>query len=151
MAAIFAEEFRQHIQKSGLIGADHQGTARGLTMIRNRNQGFIPETFQAQSVFIKDLSSGSELDGFAGPVEQSIAVFLLELTNLGADCGLRTKNFFTGAREATLPGDFEKCNELIEIHSLSGRIISNFSFLYARKARLLRGAMYGKVRRVIFT
>jgi hypothetical protein len=29
---------------------------------------------------------------------------------------LRAKNFFSGPGEATLPGNFEKCNELIEIH-----------------------------------
>jgi hypothetical protein len=42
------------------------------------------------------------------------------LANLGADRRLRAKHFFPGAGETALPGNFKKCDELIEIHELGG-------------------------------
>jgi hypothetical protein len=43
------------------------------------------------------------------------------LTNLRADGGLGAENFFSRTREAALPGHFEKCDQLIEVHGLFGQ------------------------------
>jgi len=87
-----------------------------LAVVGNRYQGFVAKSLQPQGVFVKNLTGRSELDSLAGAVEESVAVFLFQLANLGADSRLLTKNFLAGAREAALPGNFQKSNQLIEIH-----------------------------------
>ena len=52
----------------------------------------------------------------AEPIEQAVTIFLLQLADLRADRRLRTENLFSRAREAALSGDFQKCDELIEVH-----------------------------------
>src|SRR5271165_1178246 len=67
---------------------------------------------------MEDLAGRSQLYGLARAVEQAIAVLLLELANLRADRRLRAEYFFSGTREAALPGHFQKCDELIKIHAV---------------------------------
>ena len=51
-------------------------------------------------------------------VEELWAVFLFELANLSAGSRLGAEQFLTSAREAVLFRDFEKCGEVVEIHSV---------------------------------
>jgi hypothetical protein len=50
---------------------------------------------------------------------------LLQLSNLRADCRLRTKNLFPGAGKTALPGNFQERDELIKVHCGGGEIIAN--------------------------
>ncbi len=115
-AAIFGENFGQNIKAGGFVGPDKQRSARRMPVIGDRDQGFVAQLFHAQGIVVEDLAGGSQLHGLARAIEQAVAILLLQLANLGADRRLRTENFFSGAREAALPGDLEECNELIEIH-----------------------------------
>ena len=85
-------------------------------MVRDVHQRLIPQTLQAQSIFVEDLTGGSELDGFARAVEKAVALFLLQLADLRADRRLGTEDFLSRAREAALPCHLEESNKLIEVH-----------------------------------
>jgi hypothetical protein len=67
---------------------------------------------------MKNLAGWGQLDGFARAIQQAIAVFLLQLADLRAHRRLRAENFLSGTGKAPLPGDFQKCDELIEIHAV---------------------------------
>ena len=62
-------------------------------------------------------SRGGEFHGLSGAVKEFLTVFLFELANLSADGRLRAKQFLASAREAALLSDFEKCGEVVEVHS----------------------------------
>ena len=55
----------------------------------------------------------------AGTVEKTVAVLLFQLPDLRAYSGLRAKHFLPGTREAAQFGNFQKRNELIEVHRLN--------------------------------
>jgi hypothetical protein len=74
------------------------------------------QQFEALGVVEEDESGRSQLYGFAGAIEKSIAVFLLELADLGANRGLGAKYLLAGAGKTALLGDFQERDELIEIH-----------------------------------
>src|SRR6266849_655858 len=115
-AAVLGEYLGQNIQAGSLVRSDTQGSARGAAMVSDSGQGFIAEVFQALRVFEEYLAGWGEFYSFPGAVEQTIAILLLQLPDLRADRGLGTKNLLSGAREAALPRDFQKGNELVEVH-----------------------------------
>ena len=94
-------------------------------MVRYRDQRFLTQQFQPLGVVIKHLPGRRQFDGLARTVEQPIAILLLQLAYLGADRRLRSENLLSSARKTALFGDFQKRNELIEIHRLCGRIITD--------------------------
>jgi hypothetical protein len=85
-------------------------------VVSDRCERFIAEILQAFGVFVEHLSGWGELYCFSRAVEQSIAVLLLQLADLGAYRRLGTENLLSGARETALPRDFQKSNELVEVH-----------------------------------
>ena len=62
--------------------------------------GFVAKAKKALGIFEEDFAGRSQLDRFSGTVEETGAIGLLELADLGADGGLRTEDFLAGAREA---------------------------------------------------
>src|SRR5580693_1564395 len=123
--AVFRKYLRQNIQTGSLIGADPKRAARSAAMVRDRNQRFLAQQLQPFGIVIKHLSRWSQFDRLSGPVEQSIAIFLLQLAYLGANRRLRAENLLSSARKTALFGHFQKRDELIEIHRLCGRIITD--------------------------
>ena len=83
--AVFGKDLGQNVQASGFIGANHECATGGLTVVSDGHQRFVPQTLQAQSIFVEDLTGRSELDGFARPIQQAVPVLLLELADLRAD------------------------------------------------------------------
>ena len=60
--------------------------------------------------------SGRKSHIFACPVEQAVAVFLLQLPDLRTHRGLRAKDFLPGAGEAAELGHFHECDKLVKVH-----------------------------------
>src|SRR6266851_1871431 len=85
-------------------------------MVGHGGERFVAEILQTLRVFVEDLAGRGEFYGFAGAVEQAVAILLFQLANLCADCRLGTENLFSCAGEAALPCDFQKSNELVEVH-----------------------------------
>ena len=77
-------------------------------MIGHGEQRFIPHLQQPLSVSKQHSARGREGDIFAGAIEQTVAVFLLQLTNLGADGGLGAENFLAGAGKTSQLGHFQE-------------------------------------------
>ena len=115
-AAILAEDFRQNIKAGSFVGSNHQSAAGRLAVVCHGYERFIAQLLHAQRVLVKDLSGRGKLDRLSRSIEQAVAVLLLELANLRADCRLRAENFLSRAREAALAGNLQKGDELIEIH-----------------------------------
>src|SRR5579863_4457078 len=116
MAAIFRENLGQNVEARGFVSANSQGSAGGAAMVGDRGQGFVAQVFQTLGILEKNLARGCEFYGFARAVKQAVPILLLELPDLGADCGLRAEYFLASPGEATLPSYLEKCNELIKVH-----------------------------------
>ena len=112
-------------------------------MIGNGDERLVAQALQPQGVFVEDLTRRSEFDGFAGAIEKPVSVFLFQLADLRAHRRLRAEHFFSGAREAALARNFQKCNELIEVHSVwKGNYIGLFSsdaekYVFAAMCRVL--------------
>ena len=85
-------------------------------MVGHRHQRLIPQILQALGILIENLASGSQLDGLSGSVEQTISILLFQLPDLRADRRLRPENLFPRTGKTALPGNFQKRNELIEVH-----------------------------------
>jgi hypothetical protein len=115
-AAILGEDFRQNVQASRLVRSHPQRTARGAAVIGHSHQRFVAQAFEPLGVFVEHLAGRSQLNGLARAVEKAIAIFLLQLPNLRADGRLRPEHLLSGTGKAALPGNFQKCNELIEVH-----------------------------------
>src|SRR5579872_668525 len=116
--AVLGEDLGQNIETSRLVGADAQGSPRSTAMIGHGRERFVAQVLQSLRVFIENLPGRSELDCLAGAVEQAVSVLLFQLTNLGADRRLRSKNLLARTRETALTGNFQKRDELIKVHGI---------------------------------
>ena len=79
-------------------------------MIGDGRQRLVAEVPQALGVLVEDLAGRRQLYRFARTIEQAVAIFLLQLANLGADRRLRAEDLLPGAGEAAMPGDLEECD-----------------------------------------
>jgi hypothetical protein len=96
----FGEYVRQKIEASGFVGAEDERALNYVAAIGDDLNGFVAKAEKALGVFEEDFAGRSQLDGFSGAVEEARAIGLLELADLRAHSGLRTKHFLPGAREA---------------------------------------------------
>ncbi len=96
-------------------------------MVGDRHDRFFAQRFKALGIVEQHLPGGRQLYGFAGAVEEAIAILLLQLADLRADRGLRAEHLFTGAGKAALFRHFQKRDELIEVHCDDARIISDLA------------------------
>src|SRR5579872_1062051 len=90
--AVLAEDLGQDVETCRFISSNSQGSARSTAVIGHCGERFVAQSFQSLGVFVEDLPGGSQLDRLAGAVEQTVPILLLQLTNLGADRRLRSKN-----------------------------------------------------------
>ena len=117
-AAVFPEHLGQHIQAGRLVGANPQCAPWGTAVVGYCDQRFVTQVLHALRVFEKHLPSRGQFYCLARAIEQTVAILLLQLADLGADCRLRAEYLFSSTREAALPGNFQERDELIEIHRL---------------------------------
>jgi hypothetical protein len=115
-ARILGEDIGQDIETGSLVGADHDGAPRAASLVGNREQRLVFHLQQTLGIGKQDPSRRGQGHILAGAVEQAISIFLLELPDLRADCGLRTKDLLAGARETAKLGDFEESDELVKVH-----------------------------------
>jgi hypothetical protein len=94
------EHVGKQIETGSFVGAENERALHNVSAVSHDLDGFIAEAEKSLGVFEKDLAGRSQLDGFSGTVQETGAVGLFELANLGADGGLRTKNLLSCAREA---------------------------------------------------
>jgi hypothetical protein len=111
------KDIGEKIKAGGFIGAENNGPLNYVAAVGDQLNGFVAEAKKLFRVLEENLAGGSEFDGFGGAIEELGFVGLFELANLGADGGLRAKNFLASAREAFELGDVDKSGELIEVHS----------------------------------
>ena len=111
-----AEDFGQHVQASGFVGADGQQPARRGGLIGHGAQRFLAQGQELIGVFKEHFAGGSQADGLAQAAEKLLAVFLFQLADLRAHGGLRAKDLAPGQREAAVLGHFDEGIELVEIH-----------------------------------
>jgi hypothetical protein len=113
----FGENIREKIEAGGFVGAENERALHDIAAVGDDLNGFIAEAEKALGIFKEDFSRGSELDGLGGAVQKTGAIGLFELADLGADGGLRAKNFLPSAREALELGNVNESSELIKVHT----------------------------------
>ena len=88
-------------------------------MVGDGGQRFIAKILQPLGIFVENLTGRRQLYGLAGSIKQPVSILLLQLADLRTDRRLRTEYFFPGAGKTALPGDFQECDQLVEVHGLA--------------------------------
>ena len=87
----------KEVEAGGFIGAKDDRSLNDVATIGNNLNGFIAHAKELFGILEKNLAGGSQLDGLGGTVKEPGLVGLLELANLGANRGLRAKDFLARA------------------------------------------------------
>ncbi len=117
----FGKNIGEQVEASGFVGAEDDGALNDVAAVGDDLNGFVAHAKEFFGVLEKNLAGGSQLDGLGGAVEEPGFVGLFELANLGADGGLRAKDFLARAREALQFGDEDERSKLIEVHKQNAR------------------------------
>lgn len=117
---VFAEDFGKDVDAGGFVGGDDELTTGNAFEFLNGFLRAATEIEDLLGVLGEDLASGSESDAGTETLEKVSVEFLLQLTDLGADCGLRTKTRLCGFGKTLEPDNFEERVKLIQIHERTG-------------------------------
>ena len=111
------KDLRQDVQAGGLIGADHQFAARGTGHLRQCAHDISPRLQRLFCILQEQFAAGGQRDPTAGSIKQPSAHIFFKATNLGGNCRLRAKQLFCRAGKTRVSGHFDKCFELVKVHS----------------------------------
>src|SRR6266436_9906626 len=93
----FGKNVGEEIEAGGFIGAEDDRSLNDVAAVGNDLNGFVAHAEKLFRVLEENLAGGSQLDGLGGTVKEPGLVGLLELANLGANRGLRAKDFLARA------------------------------------------------------
>ncbi len=106
----------QDVEAGAFVGADDDFAARDALHFGDGDQHGFAGVEGVFDVFLEGLAGRSEGNFAAGAVKQFGADFFLQAADLRGNCWLGAETFLRGARERGVPGHFEECFELVEIH-----------------------------------
>ncbi len=117
LTLVFRKHRRQNVDARRLVRRDHQFAARRGFQLVQRILCLPPHIEHPLCIFRENLARGCQRNTASETLKQFCFQFMFKLANLRADGGLRAIARLRGFREALQTDNFEKCVELIKIHT----------------------------------